>query len=124
MGKTESELRILLKKVNEDPKVITIKNTLEAKQELVGGLIEVVPLDEETLIICNEEGKLLNLMPNLLFDYDYIAGDCFFVGDDYENGDFKSLTDEQIEDLKKVIKDREFNYSSFEQNENFEGRER
>ena len=49
-----------------------------------------------------------NLPPNLLFDYDYIAGDCFFVGDDYKNGDFKSLTDEQIEEVKEICQKRQF----------------
>lgn len=124
MDKIEKELRILLKRVNEEPEVITIENTLKAKQKLVSGLIEVVPYNEDTLIICNEEGKILNMLPNLLFDYDFIAGDCFFVGDDYKNGNFKSLTDEQIEKLKKVIKAKEFSYSSFEQNMNFGEKER
>ena len=38
---------------------------------------------------------------NLIFDYDYIGGNCFAVGDDYKNGDFKSLTDEQIEEFNR-----------------------
>ena len=94
--KTERFLTVLYKKVDEPPKVIKIPNTLEEKQKLVRGLIEVVPY-KDCLIICNEEGKLLNLKQNLIFDYDYIAGDCFLVGDDYIHGDFKSLTSEQIE---------------------------
>ena len=57
----------------------------------------------DVLIICNEEGKILNLKPNLIFDYDYIAGDCFLVGDDYLHGDFKSLTSEQIEKYTKEL---------------------
>lgn len=39
---------------------------------------------------------------NVIFPNDYIAGDFFVVGDDYENSDFKSLTSKQV---KKVIKD-------------------
>ena len=108
MYKKEKELRIVLKKVGEIPEIMNIENTLEAKQKLVGGLIEVVSVTDNILLICNEEGKLENLFPNLIFDYDYIAGDCFFVGDDYENGDFKSLTDEQIEEIKDLCKEREY----------------
>lgn len=108
MNKKENELRILLKKVGKNPEVMNIENTLKAKQKLVNGLIEVVPITDEILLICNEEGKLNNLPPNLLFDYDYIAGDCFFIGDDFENGDFKSLTDEQIIEIKELCKEREF----------------
>ena len=55
-----------------------------------------------------KNGKLENLQPNLIFDYDYIAGNCFFVGDDYEHGEFKSLTDDQIEEVKQLCKEREF----------------
>ena len=86
-----------------------IENTLEAKQQLVGGLIEVVEY-EDALLICNEEGKLMNYLPNVLFDYDYIAGDFFIVGDDFENGDFKSLTKDQIEKYKEDLKGRSFKY--------------
>ena len=34
-----NEYRILYKKVGEEPVVTTVKDTLEAKQKLVGGLI-------------------------------------------------------------------------------------
>ena len=50
------------------------------------------------------------MKPNLCFDYDYIAGDCFLIGDDYENADFKSLTDEQIKRAKEDWKKRAFIY--------------
>ena len=108
MSKKE-ELKIVLKKVGEEPEVMNIENTLEAKQKLVDGWIEVVSVTEDILLVCNEEGKLDNRPPNLLFDYDYIAGDCFFIGDDYENGDFKSLTDEQIEEVKEICEKRKIN---------------
>lgn len=107
MYKKEKELRIVLKKVGKNPEIMNIENTLDAKQKLVGGLIEVVGLTEDILLVCNEEGKLDDLLPNLMFDYDYIAGDCFFVGDDYKNGDFKSLTDEQIEEIQDICHKRE-----------------
>lgn len=107
MYKKEKELRIVLKKVGKNPEIMNIENTLDDKQKLVGGLIEVVGLTEDILLVCNEEGKLDNLLPNLMFNYDYIAGDCFFVGDDYKNGDFKSLTDEQIEEIQDICHKRE-----------------
>jgi hypothetical protein len=95
--------------VGEEPKEMLIDNTLEAKQKLVGGLIEVVPY-ENLIIICNEEGKLLGLKPNLVFDLDYIAGDCFLIGDDYEKGDFRSLTQEEIIKGKEVFTQNAFVY--------------
>ena len=103
------KIKVLYKKVGEDSKVIEIENTLEAKQTLVGGLIEVINYDD-ALLVCNEEGKLLNMPPNLIFDCDYIAGDCFVIGDDYEKGDFKSLTDKEIEKYKSDLDSRGFKW--------------
>ena len=108
------DLKILVKRAGKEPTVETIEDTVKAKQNLVGGLIEVISYDQDILLICNEEGKLFNLPPNLLFDYDYIAGDCFFVGDDYDNAGFKDLADEQIEDLKEMIKQRSIKYVHLE----------
>lgn len=112
MKDKKEKLRILLKKVGREPKIEFIDNTLEEKQKLVNGLIEVVPFmeAEDSLIVCNEEGKILGLPPNTLFDFDYIAGDYFVVGDDYENADFKSITDEQIEKAKPYIEKHSFKY--------------
>ena len=58
MYKKPETLKIVLKKPNEEPEVIDIKNTLEAKQKLVGGLIELVYLDEDLILFCNEERKI------------------------------------------------------------------
>ena len=109
-NKKEKVLKILLKRVGREPEVRFIENTLRAKQMLVSGLIEVVPVLKDILLVCNEEGKLDNLLPNLIFPYDYIAGDCFLVGDDYDNADFKSLTDEEIKKYTKELNKRSFKY--------------
>ena len=112
--KTENKkIRILYKEVGKEPQIMFIENTLEEKQKLVGGLIEVVPY-EDVLIICNEEGKILNMPPNLVFEYDYIAGNCFVIGDDYKNADFKSLTDEEIIKYREELKKRSFNFKQYE----------
>lgn len=107
------KIRILYKEVGKEPQIMFIENTLETKQKLVGGLIEVVPYDD-VLIICNEEGKILNMPPNLVFEYDYIAGNCFVIGDDYKNADFKSLTDEEILRYREDLMKRSFNFKQYE----------
>ena len=94
-----------------------IEDTLEAKQKLVEGLIEVVPYNEDLLLICNEEGKITNLKPNLKFDYDYITGNCFIVGDDFENEGFKSIRDDQIEDVIKDLKERSIDIEEIDEME-------
>jgi len=111
----EKRIRCLLVEPHDLPKEIEIDNTLEAKQKIVGGYIECayLPNDEEVVIICNEEGKINGLKLNRDIGHDIIAGPFLIVGDDYENGDFKSLTDEQI--MKYKIK---FGKNSILQTEN------
>lgn len=108
MEETEKnkKLKIVYKEVGKDPIVMEIEDTLEAKQKLVGGLIEIVPFKENLLLVCNEEGKILNQKPNLNFGYDYIAGNCFVVGDDFKNSGFKSVNEEEIENIKEDLKNR------------------
>ena len=70
-----------------------VEDTLEAKQRAVGGNIEVVSLDEEGLLICNEEGKLNGMKGNRRIGGDVIAGPFFILGENGEN--FRSLTEEK-----------------------------
>ena len=114
------KLKIVFKEVGKDPVVMEIDDTLEAKQKLVGGLIEVVPYKDDLLLICNEEGKITNLKPNLQFDYDYIAGNCFIVGDDFENSGFKSVEENQIEGIKKDLEDRTIILEEIEETDDME----
>ena len=92
------KIKCLLVEPYELPKEIEIENTLEAKQNLVGGYIECTYLqnDPDVVIICNEEGKINGMKLNRYIGHDIIAGPFLIVGDDYENGDFKSLNDDQI----------------------------
>lgn len=95
---------ILLKEPKKKPKIVTIENTLENMQYLVNGPIEILYY-KGAFIICNEEGKLKNLEPNLFLEKDMILGSFFIVGDDYDNADFISLTNKQIKEFKKEILD-------------------
>lgn len=96
------KIKSLLVEPYKLPVEIEIKNTLESKQELVGGYIECVylPEDEDVILICNEEGKINGMKLNRDIGYDIIAGPFLVLGNDYEHGDFKSLTEEQIQKYK------------------------
>ena len=91
------------------PRVEEIGNTLQELQQAVGGSIEVVPaeLGDDALVICNDEGKLMNLSPNRgLRDkdgqiYDIVCGTFFLCGAPPDNDHFTSLTPEQIERYQK-----------------------
>ena len=101
----KNRIRCLLVKPYELPEVIEIKNTLEAKQKIVEGDIECVYLqnNDNVVLICNEEGKINGMKLNRDIGYDIIAGPFLIVGDDYENGAFKSLTDKQILKYKMLF---------------------
>lgn len=89
-------LKIVVKKAGQDPEVREIKGTLENIQEIVGGYIECFNLGfGNILCVCNEEGKLMGLKPNFIFNGDTVVGDVFFCAGGEE--DFESLTDDQIE---------------------------
>lgn len=99
------KIRALLVKPNEIPKEVFIENTLEAKQEIVGGYIQMchpVLHDDTAVIICNEEGKLMGLEPNRTLylesgePYDIICGDFIVVDAPEDSDDFGSLTKEQV----------------------------
>lgn len=109
------KLKILYKEVGKRPKPMEIEDTLEVKQKLVGGLIEVVPYIDNMLLICNEEGKILNMPANLLFDNDYIAGNCFVVGDDFQNEGFKSPTVDEIRTARKDLINRSVEYENIKE---------
>lgn len=98
----EKRIKCLLVKPYELPEEIEIDNTLEAKQKLVGGWIEqaFLPKDDSVVLICNEEGKINGMKPNRDIGHDIIFGPFLIVGNDYENGGYKSLTSEQILNYK------------------------
>ena len=77
------------------PEAITIPNTLEAMQQMGGGDIEVIPL-EDGCLVCNEEGKLMGLPGSRRLGDDIIAG-TFFLAGNTPDGGFCSLTPEQID---------------------------
>lgn len=63
----EEKIRVLALLPTEYAKTVTIDNTLEAMQQFVGGLIECLPMDDpeaDIVLVCNDEGKLLQLPPN------------------------------------------------------------
>lgn len=87
------------------PYEVNIENTLEEKQKLVGGYIECTYLmdDDEVVLICNEEGKMLGMDLNRDIGHDIIAGPFLILGDNQDSGDFESLTEKQIDKYKKVF---------------------
>lgn len=75
-------------------------------QQIVGGSIQAVDLDENTSLVCNEEGKLIELEGNRRVGRDIIAGTFFLCGFN-EEGEFTSLNDEKIKNYSERFKEPE-----------------
>ena len=95
-------MQVIVVEPKKKPEVREIGDSLESMQKIVDGLIEVVyPFDEPVALICNEEGKLLNLPLNrALRDedgtvYDIISGTFFLCAAPPDSEHFESLTDQQ-----------------------------
>lgn len=97
-------MKIVVKNVGEQAKVMEIKNELKPIQQIVEGYIEILPLSDGILMVCNEEGKLKDLPVNFELNInghtDFIVGNVLFVG--RNDMDFDSLSDEQIKVLYDV----------------------
>lgn len=87
-------MKVVIKNVNERPKVAEIGNDLESMHEIVGGYIESVYIGNNIFMICNEEGKLFDLKPNFVLDGDVVVGNVFFAQAD--GAEFTDLSDENI----------------------------
>ena len=93
---SSNQIRVLFVQPHEKPFVAEIPDTLKAKQNAVGGLIEFVYNTDETALVCDEEAKLKNKEGNRYLDGGgIIAGNFLVVGLGEE--DCRSLTDEEIQ---------------------------
>ena len=94
------KIKVMIKEPYKAPYDAEIENTLEEFQRIVGGNIETVPCPGASgvKIICNEEGKIKGLAPNLSIAPDVIVGTVIVVGTvvvGYGDEEFVSLTEKQ-----------------------------
>lgn len=100
--KKQKEIKALMVEPGKAPVVTTLKNDLRSLQEAVSigadyvGLIEIISIDENICILCNEEGKLIGLEPNRRFYNDVLVGVFYVVSED-GNGNLTSLSQNMIE---------------------------
>ena len=102
------EITVLKVAPHCQPEVVILQNDLRALQKAVSidapyvGLIEIVWLDAETCILCNEEGKLIGLEPNRRLGYDVLCGTFYVTGQD-EEGNLTTLSPAAIEKYQTIF---------------------
>ena len=72
---------------------------MKSLQRAVDGHIAPVYLGDGTILMCNDEAKLIGMDGNRRLGDSTIAGPFFIVGEDGE--DFRSLTDDEIQRYMK-----------------------
>lgn len=101
-----NKLNVVIVPVGKEPYAAEIEDKLDSYQSIVHGFIEPVYFEEGLILICNDEGKINGLKGNRRVGDDIIAGDFFIVADG-NDGEFHSLTPEQIETIIKRFKQTE-----------------
>lgn len=91
------QIKVIIVRPDEHPRVADIDNDLKTMQSIVNGDIEEIDLDDDAVLVCNEEGKLNNLKANRCVGHDIIAGTFFIAGDD-GGEELISLNEEQIKE--------------------------
>lgn len=92
-------MKVLKKAPGESWETIDIENDLGVLQEAVGGYIEAYTFCNDAAVICNEEGRLMDLPFNCWYLGMDWYGTILIVGITGE--EFCGLTDEQIKFLVK-----------------------
>ena len=107
----EKEIKVLMVEPMKHPEVVLLENDLKGLQEAVGGLIEIINLEEKVCLLCNDEGKLIDLPGNRRIGDDIIAGVFYICGSDEE--DLCSLAEDKLEYYKDLF----FEPEEFKQDE-------
>lgn len=102
----EEEINVLIIEPGKPPYEKRIPNTLQAKQEIVGGYIEAVPLSDTADLICNDDRELTGLSPNRRLGDDVICGTFLIAGTDGSE-DFCSLNEEDMERFRNAFSEIE-----------------
>ena len=100
-------MRVLVVEPERRPEVKEIDDSLTAMQGIVSGSIQPIYLEDSVVLVCNNEGKLLDLPANRgLRDkngqlYDIVCGTFFLCSAPPDSDHFTSLTPDQTEQYRE-----------------------
>lgn len=101
------DIKVVVMEVGKPAEVRNIPNDLKSFQNIVGGMLEAVTLGKAAVLWVNEEGLIYDLpfnrpilTPNGRMD---IVGNAFISGGVDDDGNVKSLSDDQARVLKDML---------------------
>ena len=80
MNSEDKKIRVIIKEPEQPSREMTVDDTLEEYQRLVGGYIELVRVSKGMGLIVNEEGKMMGLKPCMYCFGDLLVGTVVCVG--------------------------------------------
>ena len=97
-------MTVIYKEPGKDPHRLFIPNSLKTLQTLVGGYIEAHRFTEDTVLLCNEDGRRLGLEPNCYGTSggDFFVGPVIICGVDEE--EFTDIPKDKIEVIMKMLR--------------------
>jgi len=96
-------MKVITKQPDENAQVTELEGGLSSLQHVVGGYIEAIDFINDSVLICNEEGKLNGLPVNFIFGNDFIVGPVIICGTSDE--EFTSLSEDQIKCIMRHLND-------------------
>lgn len=91
-------INVLIKEPNKNPIVKRIRNEIERLKKILGGDFDLIEYDENSFIAYNYKStsKSQIQIGKYLFN-----GTILIIGNNIEQGDFRTLTEEQIKEFIK-----------------------
>lgn len=118
----EEKIKVIYVEPGKEARIVEMENTLEEMQAKVGGLSEpCFYFDDSVVIVCNDEGWLLNMPPNRAVYSEHtgemvsvIAGSFFICYAPAESEHFHSLPDDLMKKYQRMFKYPELFFSTKE----------
>lgn len=98
-------IRLLIVESGKEPYEKTVRNRLDNFRQIIGNdNLEVIVLDEDTLLIFDTDAFVNNLKVNRILSDSYkIRGTFILTGNNEKEQDFKDISDEQIKKYKSLF---------------------
>lgn len=107
-----NKIKILVVESNKEPIIKVVKKPLEEITNVINGILEYIPLENNILLICNKYGKQNNLEFNRTIKNDIICGTFAIV--EHNLQEIVSLENQKIKKYKKQFKlERDLNMIKF-----------